>query len=263
MEPVEIIPYHAFEKKYYNVLFNLQKDYFITNTERLVLFELSKFSYKDGLCCPKQQTLAKRVKKSVRQLIRTLRSLEDKGFIKIKRPNLLKRHLQMEGNHYFFLDHESYSPYKTSKPKQEPNEKIIKVSSEKSEEMPVSTIKDYKYNKKTTSHPEKTDGAFLESEYCDQEKIKQIMQKCAGTSRFNIISFIRKNEKAYPAEAIKQTIDAVLDKMTSCFDDIIFNAFEWWGYAVQVLRRIGGNMNEQISIDESNRWKKETLCLKI
>ncbi len=236
-----IIPYNAFRGRYHEVLFSLQKDKHITNSERQYLYELSKFAYRDGRCFPRQKTIAKKLGLCSRQVRRITTSLRLKGLTDVRKPDLVERHLYRKGNEYFFLFHELYRPFlKGNNPE---------MSSEMSSENSYHTFYNIKYNKQP--HPA---GTSLPNKHY-QRLIQKIHKRCKKINRFDIRIFIKKYQKAYPVEAVKQTLDAIWQKMTECTDKIMFRFFEWWGYGVQIIRKIGGNINEQESIRQAQKYK--------
>jgi hypothetical protein len=244
-----MIPYKLFNGHYYTVLFTLAKQGHITKPEQRLMYELSKFTYKDGKCNPKQGTLAWKMGISKRRVIDILSSLRKKKLIEVKSPGLLERHIDQAGNEYFFLLHECYNPFLKSK-----QENVHLKTSPQNDNYTFYKNKD---NKKTPYGPA---GAFLKKENNYMGKFAQKIQDCCrGVHRFNVHAFIKKYQKAWPQEAIKQTLIAVWQKMKSCKNIAEFKLIEWWGYAMQTLKRIGGNMNEQKSIQESQAYKNITL----
>lgn len=76
----------------------------LSDGAKLLYARLCMYGGENGKCYPSQETLAKNLAKSPRQIIRLLKELETKGFIGWESPAEKKR-VVGKTNHYFFLNH--------------------------------------------------------------------------------------------------------------------------------------------------------------
>lgn len=168
-----LIPSQTFNEPFNKVLNKI--DGVITKTERKLLILFEGYCYKDGLIFPKQKTIAYKLGISKRQVIRVIKSLQDKMFIKVNPSNLLDRHLYGKGNSYHLLDH---SVYQDSK----------KILSSMSHEMSSET----------------GDVSFIEN--------KLIKHKSG--SDFDIVEFLKKNQTKHH-QAIIDALNALTARWPS------------------------------------------------
>lgn len=108
-----IIPSKVFSDPYPKILNKI--DGIITKTERKLLILFERYCFKDGLIFPKQSTIAYKLGISKRQVIRLIKSLQEKKFISVTKPTLVEKHLYGKGNKYCLLDHPSYHQDQESK----------------------------------------------------------------------------------------------------------------------------------------------------
>jgi len=178
----------------------------------------------DGKCYPKQSTLAAELDCTSRQIRRLIKKLEQKGFIEVERPGLVERHIFKQSCHYFFLWHPVYETFMSAE-----------------------------------MFGEKAPGSF----YINQQILKApaaptgfenlCNQIDRYPTRFNPAAFIGKYIKLFPADAVREALQALLKKLSSGVD----KCFEVWGYAIAVIKRIGPNYNEAEHIRESRQFKEE------
>jgi len=220
-----IIPFQKFNENYLDILYNPAFPDILTVTEKKLLQVLNKYAFMDGKCYPKQTTLAGELNCTPRQIRRLTKSLEEKKFIEIERSTLIERHLFKQSSYYFFLWHPAYE---------------MVMSSEMSGEKTNHTI-NY-INQQVLKAPAEPTGF---ENLCNQ--INQYH------TRFNPAAFIGKYIKLFPADAVKEALQALLKKLSSGVD----KCFEVWGYAVAIIKRIGPNYNEAESIKEAQQFKEK------
>lgn len=108
-----IIPSKTFSDPYHKILNKI--DGVITKTERKLLILFERYCFKDGLIFPKQSTIAYKLGISKRQVVRLIKSLQEKKFISVAKPTLVEKHLYGKGNKYCLLDHPVYHQDQKSK----------------------------------------------------------------------------------------------------------------------------------------------------
>lgn len=200
-----LIPSQTFSEPFPKILNKI--DGVITKTERKLLILFNNYCYKDGLIFPKQKTIAYKLGISKRQVKRLIKSLQEKMFIKVIPSNLNDRHLYGKGNTYSLLNHALYQ------------QESKKISKQMSPEMSP----------------------------CDGNVsfIRENNKKLKSSSDFNIVEFLKKNQKKH-GQAI---IDA-LNALTKRWPSIKFHD----QYAQKIVDIQSGNYN---AVDYEQESKEE------
>ncbi|MBW2100087.1 MAG: hypothetical protein JRG68_04870, partial [Deltaproteobacteria bacterium] len=158
---------------------------------------------------------------------RLIKKLEQKGFIEVERPGLVERRIFRKTIHYFFLWHPVYETL---------------MSPQMSGEIAPDTF--ININQQILKAPAKPTVEEKKFDFDD------LFAKINGfKTRFNPAAFFGKYIKLFPVDAIKETLQAVLKKLSSGVD----KCFEVWGYAIKIIKRIGPNYNEAEYIREAER----------
>lgn len=131
-----IIPRHFFSESFDSVLNSI--DGVLTRSERRLLSLFAFQAYQDGHIFPKQNSIAIKLRLSVRQIRRIIASLIKGGFITVDPSSLVDRHCYRSGNQYHLLNHPAYAS-------------MVKMSSEMSYEERQCTFKEKKVIKKNQS----------------------------------------------------------------------------------------------------------------
>jgi len=147
-----------------------------------------------------------------------IKKLEQKGFIEVERPTLIERHVFKKSSHYFFLWHPAYETV---------------MSPEMSGEITPDTF--ININQQILKAPA---APTIDKKQFDFD---HLFGKINGFEvRFNPSVFFGKYIKLFPVDALKETLEAVLKKLSSGVD----KCFDTWGYAIAIIKRIGPNYNE-------------------
>ncbi|MBW2012099.1 MAG: helix-turn-helix domain-containing protein, partial [Deltaproteobacteria bacterium] len=222
-----IIPFQKFKKNYLNIIYNPAFPDILTVTEKELLKLLNQYAFMDGKCYPKQTTLAAKLNCTTRQIRRLIKKLEQKGFIEVERPGLVERHIFKQSIHYFFLWHPAYETVMSPEMSGEItpdtfiniNQQILKAPA-----VPIVDPKEFDFD--------------------------HLFAKINGFEvRFNPSAFFGKYIKLFPVDALKETLKAVLKKLSSGVD----KCFDTWGYAIAIIKRIGPNYNEAEYIKEEQQ----------
>jgi len=105
-QPLPIIPSKFFSEPYQEILNKI--DGIVTRSERRLLSLLERYCYKDGKIFPKQKSIAFKLGITIRQVKRLIKSLQEKGFVKVDVATLVDRHLFGKGNTYHLLNNPAY-----------------------------------------------------------------------------------------------------------------------------------------------------------
>ncbi|MEE4359575.1 MAG: helix-turn-helix domain-containing protein [Desulfococcaceae bacterium] len=251
------IPYQTFpENNYLPVLDNLLKREIITYSEKEMLRILNKFSYKDGECFPGQKRLEDEIGLKNGQVRNILRSLENKGFIRIDRPKPIQRHLFRKHNSYFFLWHIAYYDYV-----------------EKSNISPIDTENNAKndtgtpiYTNQKVSIPKKTvpvlsaHGQESVSASAMPEYRKELVTLSAEADKQSQMTGKRFSAASFIGHALKSGIhpQAILDALKQLINAMPIIS-EPWAYANRILSIRSGNYHEREMVRAAAALKSEPV----
>ncbi len=225
--PEIIVPYQKFNGNYLKVLYHPEFPDLVTDSEKKLLKYLNEKGFKNGKCYPRQKTIAWKLGISDKQVRNLTRSLEAKGFLLVEQCNGVARHLFRRTNRYYFLWHSAYEAI--------------------SAQISAQNV-DPSFNKNKSTSPKETRkriGGGVDNSKEDttryQTELDNLCRQISGRtkpagSRFNPLAFRFKHLKFYGAEAVKNALERILEKLESTRDNSIINIFEWWGLGVDLLK---------------------------
>jgi hypothetical protein len=221
----------------------------LNNGEKKILNNLAYRSYLNGKIYPKQSTIAYDVGLTKNHVCMVLNGLEKKGFLQIDHATQGMKS-QGRNNNYHFIMHPVYNDFESY------SDKIVSDIITQNQFLPFNVLN----NKKPLS------GTIFPNEKQTKQELKELCQqiesKCQNLSKsFNIQAFTNQHLKKYPVQALTEALQVVLTKMKACNTNEILNAIDWWPYSSQIIKRIGGNMNESLSIQEHQQIKKQAVPL--
>lgn len=257
----QIIPKKDFNVPYHIVLNSIKE--IITLTERKLLLLFNKFSHLNGRIFPKQTTIAAKLGLSQRQVIRTLQSLERKGFIVIQRAELIKRHLYGKCNSYvltnnpaydskFFVDLMSFEKAHDTTVKMSPDSENVSLYNNK-------RVKETKRDKDIKSVCPYFDiEKFLNENQQDHsdniiEALESLRQKLPNLDNFNVAGFLNEHKTRHGS--------AIVDALNAITPDVKYPM----AYARKIISIQSGNYNanDHTKVIEEKKQEYHDMYVKI